>query len=311
MEKDNQTQQAQDSKTWRMAVLYFKQVLTLKQKTKIMKKYLFMAVAGMLALSSCSNDSDELVINETPHEMTFTAGYGDATRAAISGTSVTWESGDRIKVFSTKNNPGKTFSLSTGAGTNSATFTGTAVDDSKFYVVYPNGGTSLDGTTIKGLRIERNQYNEDAWQSMDAEDTSGLDKWSTFAVAVADAGEALRFKSICAILKVKLIPGSWGCSNTTVKVQADEDMADMFDYNTEDGTITCDNNGVNYNFVQAQQVNVEGGSRTLYLKILPGTFTNFNLLVKGNHDTFANKTKASVTFEAGKVYDLGSYDVDE
>lgn len=294
-----------------MAVLYFKQVLTLKQKTKIMKKYLFMAVAGMLALSSCSNDSDELVINETPHEMTFTAGYGEATRAAISGTSVTWETGDRIKVFSTKNNPGKNFSLSTGAGTNSATFTGTAVDDSKFYVVYPNGGTSLDGTTIKGLRIERNQYNEDAWQSMDAEDTSGLDKWSTFAVAVADADEALRFKSICAILKVKLIPGSWGCSNTTVKVQADEDMADMFDYDTATGTITCDKNGVNYNFVQAQQVNVEGGSRTLYLKILPGTYTNFNLLVKGNMDTFANKTKASVTFEAGKVYDLGSYNVDE
>lgn len=295
-----------------MAVLYSKQVLTLKQKTKIMKKYLFMAVAGMLALSSCSNDSDELVINETPHEMTFTAGYGDATRAAISGTSVTWETGDRIKVFSTKNNTGKNFSLSTGAGSNSATFTGEAVDDSKFYVVYPSGyGTSLDGTTIKGLRIERNQYNMDAWQSRGTEDTSGLDKYSTFAVAVADAGEALRFKSICAILKVKLIPGSWGCDNTTVKVQADEDMADIFDYDTATGAITRQNNGVDYNYVQAQQVNVEGGSRTLYLKIFPGTYTNFNLLVKGMMSTFADKTKASVTFEAGKVYDLGTYEVDE
>ena len=274
-----------------------------------MKKYLFMAVAGMLALSSCSNDSDELGINETPHEMTFTAGYGEATRAAISGTSVTWETGDRIKVFSTKNSTGKVFTTSNTGAT--ATFTGTAVDDSKFYVVYPSGyGTSLDGTTIKGLRIEREQYN-DAWQSMDAEDTSGLDKWSTFAVAVADAGEALRFKSICAILKVKLIPGSWGCDNTTVKVQADEDMADIFDYDTATGAITRQNNGVDYNYVQAQQVNVEGGSRTLYLKIFPGTYTNFNLSVKGMMSTFANKTKASVTFEAGKVYDLGTYTCDE
>lgn len=265
----------------------------------------------MLALSSCSNDSDELVINETPHEMTFTAGYGDATRAAISGTSVTWETGDRIKVFSTKNSTGNNFSLSTGAGTNSATFTGIAVDDSKFYAAYPAAGTSLDGTTIKGLRIERDQYNMDAWQSRDTEDTSGLDKYSTFAVAVADAGEALQFKSICAILKVKLIPGRWGCGDVTVKVQADEDMADRFDYNTATGTITCDKTGINYNYVQAQQVNVEGGSRTLYLKILPGTYTNFNLSVTGMMDTFANKTKTSVTFEAGKVYDLGSYDVDE
>lgn len=276
-----------------------------------MKKYLFMAVAGMLALSSCSNDSDELVINEIPQEMTFTAGYpdGEATRAAISGTSVTWESSDRIKVFSTKNSTGALFTTSNTGAT--ATFTGTAVADEKFYAVYPLGGTSLDGTTIKGLRIERNQFNQDAWQSRDPEDTSGLDQSGTFAVAVADAGEALQFKSICAILKVKLIPGRWGCSNTTVKVQAVEDMADKFDYNTEDGTITCDNNGVDYNYVQAQRVNVEGGSRTLYLKILPGTYTNFKLLVTGNRDTFADKTKASVTFAAGKVYDLGSYDVDE
>lgn len=271
-----------------------------------------MAVAGMLALSSCSNDSDELVINEIPQEMTFTAGYvdGDATRAAIgSDRSVTWETGDRIKVFSTKNSTGAVFTTSNTGAT--ATFTGTAVADEKFYAVYPLGGTSLDGTTIKGLRIERNQLNQGAWQSRDTEDTSGLDQSGTFAVAVADAGEALQFKSICAILKVKLIPGQWGCSNTTVKVQADEDMADMFDYNTEDGTITCDNNGVDYNYVLAQRVNVEGGSRTLYLKILPGTYTNFKLLVTGNRDTFANKTKASVTFAAGKVYDLGSYDVDE
>lgn len=277
-----------------------------------MKKYLFMAVAGMLALSSCSNDSDELVINETPHEMTFTAGYGEATRAAISGTSVTWESGDKIKVFSTKNNTGINFSLSTGAGTNSATFTGTAVDDSKFYAVYPNGyGTSLDGTTIKGLRIDRTQYNVAAWMSSATEETSGLDMYSTFAVAVADAGQPLQFTSICAILKVKLTPGARGSREVTVKVQADEDMADIFDYDTATGAITRQNNGVDYNYVQADRVNVQSGSRTLYLKILPGTYTNFNLSVTGRRDSFADKTKASATFAAGKVYDLGSYEVNE
>lgn len=277
-----------------------------------MKKYLFMAVAGMLALSSCSNDSDELVINDTPHEMTFTAGYGDATRAAISGTSVTWESGDKIKVFSTKNNTGKNFSLSTGAGSNSATFTGEAVDDSKFYAVYPSMyGNSLDGTTIKGLRIDRRQYNTAAWQSSGAEATSGLETYSTFAVAVADAGQPLQFTSICAILKVKLTPGTTGSREVTVKVQADEDMADIFDYDTATGAITRQNNGVDYNYVQAERVNVQKGSRTLYLKILPGTYTNFNLSVTGRRDSFADKTKASATFEAGKVYDLGSYEVNE
>lgn len=273
-----------------------------------MKKYLFMAVAGMLALSSCSNDSDELVVKDAPQTMTFTAGYvdGDATRAAISGTSVTWESGDRIRVFSTKNSTGADFNLSEGASTNSATFTGEAVNDSKFYAVYPERGYSLEGTTIKDLNIIPVQNNP-AWGSDDSEATSGLDISSAFAVAVANAGEALQFECICAILKVTLNPGSMGCDETTVQVSANEDLADQFDYDTATGTITRKTTG-NYNSVQTMYpVRVKEGTRTLYLIVLPGNYNNFRLLVEGNETTFANKTKDNVTFVPGHVYDLGEY----
>ena len=57
----------------------------LKQK-KTMKKYIFMAVAGMLALSSCSNDENDIQdAKNAPRQMTFTAGYneGAQTRATM------------------------------------------------------------------------------------------------------------------------------------------------------------------------------------------------------------------------------------
>ena len=73
----------------------------LKQK-KTMKKYIFMAVAGMLALSSCSNDDNEQTTQNAPRPMTFTAGFGDGaqTRATLSGTSVTFDAPDYISILS-------------------------------------------------------------------------------------------------------------------------------------------------------------------------------------------------------------------
>lgn len=267
-----------------------------------MKKYLFMAVAGMLALSSCSNDSDELIITEAPHEMTFTAGYadGDATRAAIhADKSVTWVSGDRITIFSTNNSSGAVFETSNTGAT--ATFTGTANDDSKFYAVYPNTGTSLEGTTIKGLQIFNDQYpdfitdNDQKW---------GWDKWSAIAVAEADPGEALKFKNICAVLKVKLNKNSG--DPVSVNVKADENMCGKFNYNTATNTISNITLGVNYVYCDVH----EDGVFNIYLLIIPGTYTNFNLLVKDRDTTKASNTKTdTVTFAAGKVYDLGSYNV--
>lgn len=279
-----------------------------------MKKYLFMAVAGMLALSSCSKNSDELVINEIPQEMTFTAGYpdGDATRAAIkSDKSVTWETGDRIKVFSAKNSTGASFSISSGPGTKSATFTGTAVADSKFYAVYPFKGTSLDGTTIKAIWLSESQNSVDDRNDPEGAETWKWDKINAISVAVANPGEALQFKTICAVLKVKLTPGSgYDEDNVKVRVQANEIMADQFDYDTADGTITRLNSSNANNYVEFKTSTSEERTRNVYICILPGTYNNFNLKVTSgwSNTVRANKTKSSVvTFEAGKVYDLGTY----
>ena len=78
----------------------------LKRK-KTMKKYIFMAVAGMLALSSCSNDDNEQTTQNAPRLMTFTAGYSDGatTRATLDGSTkkVTFDAADAISIFSANN----------------------------------------------------------------------------------------------------------------------------------------------------------------------------------------------------------------
>ena len=89
-----------------------------------------MAVAGMLALSSCSNDDND--VQNAPRQMTFTAGFGDEaqTRASLNGSTkeVSFDAGDEISILSANNTNTK---FTTTAGGASATFTGTATADSK------------------------------------------------------------------------------------------------------------------------------------------------------------------------------------
>ena len=101
-----------------------------------MKKYIFMAVAGMLALSSCSNDDNDQTTQNAPRQMTFTAGFGDdgLTRASLSGNSVSFETGDDISILSANNTNTRFDTTEDGA---SATFTGTATADATYYAIYP------------------------------------------------------------------------------------------------------------------------------------------------------------------------------
>ena len=47
-----------------------------------------------------------------------------------------------------------------------------------------------------------------------------------------------------------------------------------------------------------------GMGEYMYIAIAPGSYTNFKVRTADDYGG-ADKTKASVTFEAGKIYDLG------
>jgi len=281
-----------------------------------MKKYFFMAVAGMLALSSCSNDNDEIVNENTPHKMTFMAGYSDGadTRATMNfngDKKVSFDANDQISILSTKN---ANAPFTTSAGGASAEFTGTASNDSKFYAVYPyTDGLTLDGTTIKGVTIPTTQTNSNWGEDAYSEDYN-WDPKAPVALAVAEPGNALQFKNLCAILKVKV--KYIQRSAFKVKVSASESLAGTFDLNTETYALTDTSGSTSVSAEAPYNDYLQGyisffEPRNIYIAIAPGTYTNFKVVVDlfgGYAEENPTKTKAgSVTFEKGKVYDLGSF----
>ncbi len=267
-----------------------------------MKKYIFMAVAGMLALSSCSSDDNDQTVQDAPRQMTFTAGFdnGDATRATLSDKTVRFNAKDKISILSSKNTNTQ---FTTSAGGLSATFTGTATDDSKFYAVYPyTDGLNLVGDVIQGVVIPTDQWNN-VWYLED----SGWDPSAPIAYATT-TGSDLTFQNLCAILKMQFhnddMDYAW------VKVSADQNLAGTFSLNTSTGTLTATSGSKTLTAGSSEDwKKVIANNAYIYLAIAPGTYTNFKVVVTGYYmEGTQEKTKSSVTFEAGKIYDLGLFD---
>lgn len=112
-------------------------------------KMMLALMAGAMAFTACSNDdtlenieNNGVVENASQLKpMTFTAvqeGQG-TTRAAIDGLNINWTAGDKISIFdgATENAGVQMFTLATGAGSTSATFTGSAADAGTYYALYP------------------------------------------------------------------------------------------------------------------------------------------------------------------------------
>jgi hypothetical protein len=262
------------------------------KQMKTMKKFIFMAVAGMLALSSCSNDDNDVQNTQNaPRQMTFTAGFGDEaqTRAALDGSTkkVSFDANDKISILSAKNTNTQ---FTTSAGGASAAFTGTATADSKFYAVYPyTDGLTLDPSTgiISGVTIPNIQTGA-------ATSDCGWDPTAPIAYATT-TGTSLQFKNACALLKINNDKGV----AAMIRVGCNEALTGTFSLNTSSGALSGSTTSP-----VARVVNVPSG-KTIYIAIAPGEKTDF-MAFWSRSGSYARKEKASVTFEAGKIYNLGN-----
>ena len=256
-----------------------------------MKKYIFMAVAGMLALSSCSND-DEPIAQNAPRQMTFTAGFGDEaqTRAALDGSTkkVSFDAGDDISILSANNTNTE---FTTTAGGASATFTGTATaGDPTYYAVYPyTAGLTLSGTTISGVKIPLSQ-------NAAATSTCGWDPEAPIAYATT-TGTSLQFHNACALLKIN---NDGGLAHE-IEVSCNEALTGTFSLDTSSGALS--GSSTYYRFARAEGV---PSGKTIYIAIAPGEKTNFTVNWYGEYDSKTKDKTSAVTFLAGKIYDLGN-----
>ena len=256
-----------------------------------MKKYIFMAVAGMLALSSCSNDENEPIAQKVPQQMTFTAGFGDGatTRASLSGYSVTFDAGDKISIFSANNN---NVQFTTSAGGASATFSGTATaGDPTYYAVYPyKNSYTFSAGVVSGVVIPHDQ-------SAAAYSGCGWDPNAAIAYATTTVS-SLQFYNACALLKVTNNTGE--VANIMInKGGSGEGFAGEFNLNTSTGALTCTSH--------FSEIDVYGvpNSKTIYIAVAPGTYEDFSASANLSMNN-KRKEKSSVTFEKGKIYNLGN-----
>ena len=266
-----------------------------------MKKYFLMAVAGMLALSSCSNDNnDELNVENAPRKMTFTAGFGDAalTRATLdtSTKKVSFSESDGISIFSANNTSQVNFT--TYAGGASATFEGTAVPgDPVYYAIYPNNNDmTFDSSTgiISGVTIPACQNNA-------ATSDCGWDFWAPVAYATT-TGTNLQFHNLCALLKVT------NDKDFTVNIcisdisEGSVKLTGTFDLNVSTGALTATEGN--------SSVMVDGvpAGKTIYIAVAPCTTSDFFVAEwSKDFETRGSKIKSTPsTFEAGKIYNLGN-----
>lgn len=260
-----------------------------------------MATAAVMLFVSCADDDVTKLSGGTgaSQAMSFTASYGEnGTRATLNGNNELFDANDAISVLSMKN-ANKKFVTADGGAT--VTFTGNAEADQLFYALYPyQEGLSLSGSMISGASIPSTQWN-DCWAEGGK---NGWDPSAPLAYAVATPEHTLYFHNLCAILKITIPEIN---DNVTITVGADEPLSGAC--TITDGILSVNTTGgSNTVKVGDDEKKVKGGC-DVYVAIAPGTYSKFYVSAENGINT-TRRSKTSATFEANKIYDLGSFEID-
>ena len=182
----------------------------------IMKYSKITLALAALAATACAIE----VLPETPAEdqpevqlypMTFTAGADDGsdpeTKVTLEGKSVLWAADDKIKVFDGTSDELPAFAIESGAGTTSATFSGSVADPSAktYYALYPyqEAATFTSGDITIGSTKYTSYLTVDLPEEQQAVDGS-VDPKAFLALAVSDGNGDFSFKNLNSLVKFRL-----------------------------------------------------------------------------------------------------------
>ena len=129
-----------------------------------MKKFTgtIIVLSVLAALAGCAKEETPVTPesgNGGKIKLKLTAGKENVeTRTASNGKVINWSENDKITVFDGKN-IGCDFSLETGAGTSTGTFTGEVytVSSTGYTALYPNQFQTYENGKIEGVVLERSQ----------------------------------------------------------------------------------------------------------------------------------------------------------
>ncbi len=267
-----------------------------------MKKHIqtWLLVAAILTFVSCSSENDEIVAdNETNKLMTFTATQeGDAvnTKTALysDSTTIIWQTNDKISIFDGEGN--QAFALKTGAGTNSATFEGTASEAETYTAIYPyqQNATLSDGN-VTNVTLPATQKAIEG----------GFDPTAALMMAQSN-NTSLQFKNVVGYVKVK---PNFACSKIVLR------SGSASEYLAGTGTLTYNSNVPTFDFTtsKSHSITLEGNiksGKTYYIAVPTTKLTagwTISFTTSDGSNVYTRKSKKDITFTRNKVINLGDF----
>lgn len=268
-------------------------------------KKIYAVLLAILALVSCAKESNMVLPEQEESVNTFTVQLPQ-TKTTISGTKMSWASGDKIKVFGYTDGSDlatAVYKIKSGAGSSEAVF---ELEDGEsmgvydeYYAIYPSSVgssySSSDGITVStGLNVDKQSAVE-----------NGFDPAFALMTAKADGDGKLAFRHGVSYFKVT-IPDD---GVTKVKITFGKNAVQKRPYYVAaDGTIGTNNGGTA--IIAAEGSFVKGSS--YYIAAIPNTankMTSLNLaMTKGGVESSVSSTssKLDAKIALGEVYDLGT-----
>ena len=269
-----------------------------------MKKHIqsWLLVAAILTFVSCSSENGEIVAdNETNKLMTFTATQeGDAvnTKTALSsdGKTIHWEEGDKISIFDGEEN--HSFALKTGAGTNSATFEGTASEAKTYTAIYPyQQNATLSVGEVTNVTLPATQKAIEG----------GFDPTAALMMAQSE-NTSLQFKNVVGYVKVK---PNFACSKIVLR------SGSASEYLAGTGTLTYNSDVPTLDFTtsnsKSHSITLEGNiesEKTYYIAVPTTKLTagwTISFTMRDGSNVYTRKSKKDITFTRNKVINLGEF----
>ena len=237
-----------------------------------MKKYFYMAVAAITALSSCSSENDAIMSETSGQKLTFTASIeNDATRATYnsSTTKAEWEIGDQISIN------GKDFNaLDEGASTTfEAAVAGQGAQGDTYTAYFPanlyNGGTP----------------------TLPATQTYTAGKFDMPMYATSTTTD-LQFYNLCALLAVKVTSADI-TTLKSIKVKTDKALSGAFTVSGNTAVLTnANDNTKTVELVSATPLSLDAEGTTFYIAIPAQTYKYLNIYLSADG---VNYTEAMAT----------------
>ena len=272
-----------------------------------MYKQTWLLVAAILTLVSCSSENDEIVAdNETNKLMTFTATQeGDAvnTKTALSsdGKTIIWQTNDKISIFDGKGN--QAFALKTGAGTNSATFEGTASEAETYTAIYPyqQNATLAVGEAPLSVGKVTNVTLPATQKAIEG----GFDPTAALMMAQSN-NTSLQFKNVVGYVKVK---PNFACSKIVLR------SGRASEYLVGTGTLTYISDVPTFDFTtsKSDSITLEGNIdslKTYYIAVPTTKLTSgwtISFTTSDSSNVYTRKSKKDITFTRNKVINLGEF----